>query len=114
MKRSLTLTAALLAAATFGGLATAASGWHVFATGQDAGDYGAYASASASASKPHGLAVRATAEADINWSLSCDGTTHVPANTLVVLSVGAAGSCRAYGSASTNQAGTVKIQLLRR
>ena len=98
----------------FAGGALATTGWKVFATAQDSGDYGAYAYASADVLKPRGIAVRASRAADVSWSLICDGKTHAGPNVVVVVSVASAGSCHVSGSANTSAAGTLRVQLLRK
>ena len=111
VRRSIALAAA---AAVFAAGAAAATGWHVFATGQDSGTYGAFALASADVLKPHALAVRASKEADVSWTLICDGKTHARANQVVAVAISAAGSCHLSGDANTSGSGTVRLQLLRK
>lgn len=108
---ALTLTAAF----ALGGAAYAATGWHVFATGSDSGQYGAFASANADVVNPSALAIRVTKEADLTWSLDCQGELkHAAANAIVAISVTAADKCSLNGSANTSTDGTLKVQLLKR
>lgn len=112
MRKAIILLAVM--AATFAAGAYAAPGWHVFANAQDSGDYGAYASASASATRVQGLAVRVSKNADVSWTISCDGTTTLAANRVLVLGIAPAGTCRVYASANTDTSGLLRVQLLKR
>lgn len=114
LTKLLTIVAIVIAAATTGALAEAAIGWRVFASSIDSGAYGAYSSASASASKPKALAIRASKEANITWNLSCDGTTHARAGQVVTAAVATSGSCRIFGTADTDEPGTMRLELLKR
>ena len=111
-KLLLVLTAGLL----LGSTATAATGWRVFATATDNGEYGTYASANAKVLKPQALAVRATGPAtSVSWTISCDGEVKRAglSNVVVTAGVATAKSCTLYGSAF-GDSGTLRVQLLRR
>lgn len=112
MKRLLiVLTLGLIVGST----ATAAVGWRVFATASDQGDYSTYASANAKVINPNGLAVRAIGPVEsVTWFLTCDGESKGALNGKILpVSVVAAKSCSLSGSA-IGEAGTLRIQLMRR
>jgi hypothetical protein len=103
-----------LAAFVAASVATAATGWKPFATASDSSEYGAYVSASATVLKPKTLGVRVSQAAELSVNVSCDfEVKRAPAGKVLVLNVGAAKSCRVYGSANTNSAGTLRVELLR-
>lgn len=115
MTKTIGITAALVAAFAVGAAAQAAGGWRVFATGTDSSDYGAYVSANADVLHPQALAMRMTKPGKITWTLSCQsGDKPVAANQVIEVTVAAAKSCSLYGSGNTDQAGTLRVQLLRR
>jgi hypothetical protein len=95
-----------------------ASACHVFATGSDTSQYGAYANASADAPHSEALAVGATSSAGktvkVSVFLSCQADTRVPSGKLVVLSTAVFQKCSISGSADTDYSGRVTVQLLRR
>lgn len=112
MKLLLVLTAGML----LGSTATAATGWRVFATGTDSGEYGTYASANAAVINPKGLAVRALGPVtEVTWALTCNGETKSAglANRVVPVTVATAKKCDLYGWAQGDE-GTLRVQLLRR
>jgi hypothetical protein len=114
MKR-LVVPAAIVAAFAAGTFANAATGWHVFATGSDSGQYGAFANANADVLHPKALAVRATKAATVSWTFDCDsGDIKAAANAVLLVDVAKASKCSLTADANTESAGTVRIQLLRR
>lgn len=111
------LMVVVVAAVAFsaGAAAQAAGSWHVFATGTDSGDYGAYASAHADVLHSQALAVRASKTSKLSWTLICSSPNKtVPANTVYSVTVGNAKSCSLSGNAVTESSGKVSVQLLRR
>lgn len=106
--------AALAAAFAAGSVATAATGWRVFATATDKGEYGTYVSADAKVVQPKALAVRASGKvSSVTWYLSCSGEREPAKAGVFVVSVGTADTCSLSGSAS-GPAGTTRVELLRR
>jgi hypothetical protein len=116
MKRSMSiLLAGLIVGGLAGSLAMASTGWRVFATASDSGQYGAYASADSDVLKPRALAVRVSRPADVSWYLSCQGERKgVKAGQIVLASVATSKKCSLGGSASTSASGTLRVQLLKR
>ena len=105
----------LVLAATFlgGSLATAATGWTPFATGKDSNAYGARATADIA--NPGALAARVSKTADVRWSISCSGeTTIVKPGQLLPLSSSTATKCTVAADATTQKAGTIRVDLLRK
>lgn len=101
---------------TVGAVASAAVGWRVFASSTDSGNFATYASASANALHPAGLAVRASGTAapfDVSWTLFCQGERAAGAGEVVQVSVAAAEKCLLTGSAF-GKAGRLRLDLLRR
>lgn len=106
------LTVVALAAA---GVSNAATGWRVFATATDSGDYYSAASADATVQKPHGLAIRATGDSlEVTWYINCEGIAHPAAGKTLLITVAAASKCSLNGHASSEKGGPVRVQLLRR
>lgn len=111
------LLAAVVGAFALGGATTAlgVAGWHVFATGTDQGDYGAFASAHADVLRPKGLAVSATKAADVSWNIICEGETKkASGGSVLVADVAHATKCSLDANADTDSSGKVVIQLLKR
>lgn len=107
------ITVALLAAFATG--ASAATGWHTFATATDSGEYGQFANADAKVLNPNALAVRATRKADVTWTLICDGESPTArANAVLAVSVRTAQSCSLSAFATADGSGTTRLQLLRK
>jgi hypothetical protein len=113
----------LLVGALAGSLATGAAAvtgatsafWRTFASGTDNHRSFALASASGGVTRPRILAVRVSRRANVDWFLSCNGTIrNAPANTPVVVNVGAATRCSLSGSASSSSGGKLTFELLRR
>lgn len=105
--------ATMVVGLVIGAAAVAATGWKVFASGSDSGDYTSYASADASVIHPHALAVRVSANADVSWTITCDGKTRAQAGQIIAASVPAAKTCHLYGSAA-NEGGLIRVALLKR
>jgi hypothetical protein len=116
MKRSLLLVlTGVIMGVGAASMAFAATGWRVFATASDSGQYGAYASANADVLKPGALAVRASKAANVSWYLSCQGEKkRAKAGEIILTTVGTSTKCSLTGSAITTDSGTVRVQLLRR
>jgi hypothetical protein len=109
--------AAASAALTFASLAPAAAapGWKPYATAVDSGEYGAFVHANATVLHPKQLAVRISRPGDLSISLLCDFTAKAhPAGKVYLLVVGRAQKCDVIGGATTDQAGSVKLELLRK
>jgi len=105
----------LVLAATFlgGSLATAAAGWTPFATGKDSNAYGARATGDVA--NPGALAARVSKTADVRWSITCYGeTTIVKPGQILSLSSSTATKCTVAADATTQQAGTIRVDLLRK
>ncbi len=111
---------ALLAFALGSGLSAVAAtpSWQVFASGTDSGTYGGFANAAADAGRSHAVAIRATSTPGKSIKLSvimnCQGDLRVASGALVAVWVSLFTNCRLNGFASTDYAGRVKIELLRR
>lgn len=116
MKRRAVTLAAVAAAAAAASAATAATGWRPFASATDSGDYGAYAHASADVQMSRGLGIRVAGKtAKVSWYLSCEGEAqNVRPGQIVDVSVPAAIKCSLSGTADTDSAGRVTVELLRR
>jgi hypothetical protein len=112
MKRMLLV---LIAGLVIGSTATAATGWRVYATATDKGEYSTYASANSKVLKPAALAVRANGPVEsVSWNLTCDGETKAAglSGKVLTVSVATAKSCSVYGSAFGGT-GTLRLQLVR-
>jgi hypothetical protein len=96
--------------------AYAGTSWHVFASGTDSSDYGAYANANADVLKPHALAIRSTKAAKVSWNVICSSADDLKAsaNQVIIVDVAAAAKCSLNASANTDTKGKVTIQLLRK
>jgi hypothetical protein len=116
MKRSVLLVLlGLIMGVGAGSIASAATGWRVFATASDSGQYGAYASANADVLKPQALGVRTSKASDVSWFLSCQGEKkRAKAGEIVLTTVATSKKCSLSGSANTSDSGTLRVQLLRR
>lgn len=100
-----------------GSAATAATGWRVFATGTDRGDYGTFASAAASVQNPNALGIRVKGTSgpyEVNWMASCQGVTRPKAGVAVQIGVPQSATCSVNASVLGSKGGTDKIELLRR
>jgi hypothetical protein len=105
---SLVTTAAAVSGAT-------SAFWRPFASGTDNHPTFALVSASGGVTRPRILAVRVSRRAKVDWFLSCEGTIpNAPANTPVVVNVGASTRCMFSGSASSPTGGKLTLQLVRR
>lgn len=94
--------------------AVAATAWRPFATSSDSGQYGTFANADARTTNPGALAVRATAKADITWTINCDGATKAAAaGQVIVADVEHATTCSLLGDANGGP-GKMTLQLLKR
>lgn len=112
--RLLTIILAIATAFAAGSVATAATGWKVFATANDSGDFATFANANAKVLLPKKLAIRTSGPVtSASWTLTCDGETKGRSSVgLLVVAVNTAKSCQVYGSAF-GDAGRLRIQLLR-
>ena len=111
------VAAALLAGLVLGATATAATGWRVFATATDKGEYVTFASASASVQNPNALAVRAKGTSgpfEVSWFASCEGVTRPAPGVAVPIGVSQSAKCSVNATATGSKGGTVRIELLRR
>lgn len=118
MKKTLApIGVALLVGLLVGATATAATGWRVFATATDKGEYVTFASASASVQNPNALAVRAKGTAgpfEISWFITCEGVLRPAVGVAAQVGVPQSSKCSVNASASGTKGGTVRVELLRR
>lgn len=116
--RMFRVAAAAFAAGSAATALAAGAPWRVFATSTDSGDYGAYASADASAPRSSAFAVRATSQpgrtVDVSFYLNCEGERKVPSGALVAVTVPGSKKCSLHASADTDYSGRVRVELLRR
>lgn len=115
MRNRLAVVAALLVGLAAGSVATAATGWKVMATKTAKGDVVTYGTVSAKTLNPNALAVRASGPANtIEWSMRCSGVADGNlAGKILPVSVESAAGCEMFVTA-TGDAGTLRLQLLRR
>jgi|SRR5215831_2802278 len=99
------------------GVAVSSNGWTPFATGRDAGQYGAFASASGDVVRPKAVAFRVTAtgaKPDVDWYLSCQGTRkNAKPGVVYVMTPATADKCNVNGSASSD-GGSLSVTLLKK
>jgi len=115
MKKLIGLAAAMIAALVVGAAAEATVGWKVFATGTQPSEYGAYVSVSADVVAPRALAVRASKAGKVSWNIICSrDNVKAAANQVVQVDVAHSAKCTLFGNAVTEDAGTLRLQLLRR
>lgn len=115
MRNKLAVVVALLVGLVAGSVATAATGWKVMASKTVKGDVVTHTTVSAKTLNPNGLAVRASGSANaVEWSMRCSGFVDGNlAGKVLPLSVESAGGCELFVTA-TGDAGTLRLQLLRR
>ena len=115
--RTVVATAVITGVFVAGSAAGAATGWRPFATGSDAGQYGAYASASGDVVKPKGLAIRVRSSGDstpdIDYYFSCSGKIRARSGVTYTIDVSKSAKCNVNGSAITDN-GSVTVTLLKR
>ena len=112
-----TLIGSLVLGLAIGSTATAATGWRVFATATDKGEYVTFASASASVQNPNALAVRAKGTSgpfEVSWFASCEGVVRPAPGVAVPIGVPQSAKCSVNATASGSKGGTVRVELLRR
>lgn len=115
MLRFAALAILALVAFSLGALAEAATGWRVFATGTGQGQYFSSANASADVRGPKGLAIRVKGTpAKVSWFLSCQGENSIAVGAIYFVAVAGSKTCSLSGTASTEEGGNIRIELLRR
>ena len=97
-----------------GAVAHAAAGWRVFATATDTSNH-PYAFARADAAGAKAIAVRVSAPAKVSWFVTCEAAPKaVAANAVVTVNVATATKCSLKASASSETAGELRLQFLKR
>ena len=115
MRNRIAVVAAALAGLVVGCAATAAADWKVMKTVTKRGSVVTYATASAKTLEPNALAVRASGPVKVvEWSVTCSGIgTSSSSGKTLEMSVQSANGCSVLATAS-GDAGTLRLQLLRR
>lgn len=111
--RALVIITAVVAFAA-GSAATAATGWRVFATANDQGEFSTFASANAKVLAPKALALRTSGPVNtVSWFLTCQGETKTTKAGISLVAVNTADTCDLSGTV-TGDEGKVRLQLLKR